>query len=75
MKNLTKTNNNSNPTELENVIDLIQYNMDCTKDIIYHIDDYLESKLLPKPILDALVAQRNTCAVNVMNFTRVMKQI
>ncbi|WP_299437806.1 hypothetical protein [uncultured Aquimarina sp.] len=67
--------NNQNPRELENIINLIKKNVDCTKDIINHIDKFLENKQLPKSILDALVTQRNACAVNVMNFTRVMNFI
>jgi len=75
MHKSTNHKDNQNPKELENVINLIKNNVDCTKDIINHIDMFLENKQPPKSILDALVTQRNACAIYVMNFTRVMKLI
>ncbi|WP_298313446.1 hypothetical protein [uncultured Aquimarina sp.] len=68
-------NDNQNPRELEKMINLIKNNVDCSKDIINRIDNFLETKQLPKSILDALITQRNACAVTVMNFNRVINQI
>ncbi|WP_298543932.1 hypothetical protein [uncultured Aquimarina sp.] len=68
-------NDDQNPRELEKVINLIKNNVDCSKDIINRIDTFLETKQLPKSILDALVTQRNACAVTVMNFNRVINRI
>lgn len=68
-------NDSQNPKELKKMIDLIKNNVDCSKDIINRIDTILETKQLSKPILDALVTQRNACAVTVMNFNRVINRI
>ncbi|WP_299213887.1 hypothetical protein [uncultured Aquimarina sp.] len=68
-------NDNQNPKELEKMINLIKNNVDCSKDIINRIDNFMETKQLPKSILDALVTQRNACAVTVMNFNRVINRI
>ncbi|MDH7444446.1 hypothetical protein [Aquimarina sp. 2201CG14-23] len=75
MSDTANLNSSPNSKEIENVIHLIKNNVDCTKAIINHIDDFLETKQLPKSILDALITQRNACAVNIMNFTRVMHHI
>ncbi|MBW1295572.1 hypothetical protein [Aquimarina litoralis] len=67
--------NSTNSKELESVKNLMKNNVDHTKDIIKQIDNFLESKPLPKSVLDMLVNQRNAYAVNVMNFMKVMKMI
>ncbi len=68
-------NNNQSSRELEKMINLIKNNLDCSKDIINHIDNFVETKQLPKSILDALITQRNACAITVINFTRVISGI
>ncbi|WP_405205635.1 hypothetical protein [Aquimarina sp. LLG6339-5] len=73
---LTPINNTKTDTkEFKNVINLMKDNVDSTKDIINQIDDFLETKLLPKSVLDLLITQRNTYAVNVMNSLKMMKRI
>ncbi|SEL81101.1 hypothetical protein SAMN04487910_3326 [Aquimarina amphilecti] len=68
-------NSNADTKEFKNVINLMQNNVDNTKDIINQIDIFLETKVLPKSMLDILTTQRNTYAVNVMNSIRIMKRI
>ena len=75
MQKLTKLGSNHSPKEIENVIELIKDNVDCTKDIIYHIDDFIETKRLPTPIKEALITLRNACSINVMNFTKAIQAI
>ncbi|GAA3514540.1 hypothetical protein GCM10022393_30620 [Aquimarina addita] len=72
MKTVQKHQKNN---EINNVIHLIQNNIDCSKEIINHIDTILETKEIPASISNDLITQRNACAVNVMNFVRITKFI
>lgn len=67
--------NYTNSNELESVMNLMKSNVDHTNAIIKQIDNFLESKPLPKSVLDLLVTQRNAYAVNAMNFMKLMKGI
>jgi len=71
----TQSNKHKNSIEIENIIGHLKNNVECAKRIITKIDGFLETKQIPESILDDLISQRNACAVNVMNFTRVMTQI
>ncbi len=62
-----------NDDDIENVINLLNENVDCTNKLIQHIDSLIEKKHLSETILRILKKIRNTCAVNMMNLARLTK--
>ena len=70
-----KLGSNQNTQQIDNVIRLIKGNADCTKDLIYHIDDLIETKRLPEYIKEALIMHRNACVINTMNSTKTILSI
>ncbi|GAA4270980.1 hypothetical protein U6A24_03690 [Aquimarina gracilis] len=62
-----------NNDEVDDVLNLVEKNIDCTNKLINHIDNLIESKYFPEPTFRVLTSIRNTCAVNVMNITRIRK--
>ncbi len=62
-----------NNDEVEDILNLVEKNVDCTNKLIKHIDNLIENKHFPESILKVLTSIRNTCAVNVMNIARLTK--
>ncbi len=62
-----------NNDEVEDILNLVEKNVDCTNKLIKHIDNLIENKYFPQSILKVLTSVRNTYAVNVMNITRLTK--
>lgn len=59
--------------DVDDIINLLAKNVRCTNNLIQRIDQLIESKNLPESITKVLVTFRNTCAINVMNITQVIK--
>ncbi|GAA4277766.1 hypothetical protein [Aquimarina mytili] len=57
--------------EIEGVFSLLEKNVDCTNQLIKHIDNLIENKYFSEPVHKALTLLRNTCAVNVMNIAQL----
>ncbi len=61
--------------DIKEIIPLIKNNVDCGKEMISYIDNYVETKQIPSPIFNALISQRDACAINVMNLKRIVNNI
>ncbi len=64
---------NRNNEDVEDVLNLVEKNVDCTNKLIQRIDILIENKHFSESILQILITIRNTCAVNVMNINRLTK--
>ncbi len=73
MYSVKKNYDSPKDEDMEGVLHLLEKNIDCTDILINHIDGLIENTYFPKPFHDILTAIRNTCAVHVMNITRLTK--
>ncbi len=73
MRTTTNNYNFHNDNEIEDVLHLVEKNIDCTNKLIKRIDALIEKKHFPDSIFKILTTLRNTCAVNVMNITKLSK--
>jgi len=62
-----------NQKEIESIYRLLQKNLDCTHEVIEHIDELIENRYFNESLHKVLISCRNTCAVNAMNITKLIE--